>query len=81
MFGPPVCFSCGWPTGQIAVLFKHIRTQRAKKLLKDMGTVPEKAAFNYELTQDNSDVLEKLAVPHACCRVCVTTTMTWKDHN
>ena len=81
MLIPIRCFTCGYPIGRVAALFRIIRKKRVHEALKDREIVPTQVLIDAQLRIDMSDVFARLGIPADpdCCRVHLATAMDFKD--
>lgn len=80
MLTPLVCLSCKMPIGDVAPIFWAVHSARVRKTLKKGKTAPARAAENLALKSDNTDLFEALAILPDCCRMCLETSMQFKNH-
>jgi len=80
MLCPVLCFTCGYPVGQIEDIFGHLRAAKVKKILSERKTTATQAAVDAGLQIDCSDILDKLNIMHACCRKTLVTAMIFADY-
>lgn len=80
MLPPVVCFTCGFPIGDVAEIFLHLRAARVRAALEARGTAAAEAAVDSGLQVDCSDVLDALGLRYDCCRMHLVTAMVFTDH-
>ena len=80
MLTPVLCFTCGFPIGDVEVLFQHMRADRIREILAKRGTTATQAAVDAGLQFDCGDILDKLKVTHDCCRKALVTAMIFTDY-
>ena len=82
MLTPVVCFTCGYPLGDIAPVYNYIRKKRmaARYGSASSEVSPYSAPLDPTLT-DNimKDVLDDLNVAH-CCRTRMISAMDLREH-
>lgn len=79
MLVPVLCFTCGYPVGDVEDLFHHMRAARVRAVLAERGTVAAQAATDAGLQIDCGDILDRLGVEHDCCRMTLVTAMIYTD--
>jgi DNA-directed RNA polymerase subunit N (RpoN/RPB10) len=80
MLVPVVCFTCGLAIGDREDLFRHMRAERVRALLKSRGTTATQAAVDVGLEIDCTDILDLLGVTELCCRTHLVTAMGFADY-
>ena len=82
MLIPCRCFSCGYPIGRVAALFRVIRAKRVKEYLKGRLVVPAQVLVDAHMQIDMSDVFKRLAIPDDpnCCRIHLSTAMDMREY-
>lgn len=82
MLIPVRCFTCGYPIGRVAALFRFIRARRVREYLKGRQVIPTQVMADAQLQIDMSDVFDRLAIPRDsdCCRVHLTSAMDFRDY-
>jgi DNA-directed RNA polymerase subunit N (RpoN/RPB10) len=79
MLMPILCFTCGMPIGDKADLFKRLRSEKAKAILAQRGTIPTKASVDPGLQIDCTDIFDRLKIFQYCCRMHLTSNMEFAD--
>ena len=80
MLCPVLCFSCGYPVGDVEDLFRHIRAARVRDVLAERGTAATQAAVDAGLQVDCGDILDRLKIDRDCCRKTLVTAMVFRDY-
>lgn len=79
MFDLPVCISCGYPTDGVALLFRHLRTQRVEAAAREQDIPAERALLEPTIVVETGDLFDLLGVRHTCCRAHLATAMRFQD--
>lgn len=82
MLTPIRCFTCGYPIGRVAALFRAIRAKRVKTYLEGREIVPMQALIDAHMQIDMSDVFRRLAIPDDpnCCRIHLACAMDMREY-
>jgi hypothetical protein len=80
MHCPVLCFSCGYPVGDVEALFRHMRAARVRSALARRGTAATQAAVDAGLQVDCGDILDRLKISNDCCRKTLVTAMVFRDY-
>ena len=80
MITPIRCFTCGYPIGRVAVVFRSIRARLVKEFLKAHPLVATQAAIDATLQLDMSGHFARLAVTNDCCKVHLGCAMDLRDY-
>jgi DNA-directed RNA polymerase subunit N (RpoN/RPB10) len=80
MLIPCVCFTCGYPIGDVDDLFRTMRARRAEQIVKERKTAPSNVAFDVGLQIDCSDIFDSLNIRHDCCRKSLASAMRFSDY-
>lgn len=78
MLTPVQCVTCGYPVGDVAKPFRHIR---AELIQKQTGSVLNtKAEIDPSLKVDCTKIFEMLHVKSDCCRAVLTTSIEFSKY-
>lgn len=80
MLTPTVCFTCGLPVGDVEDIFRKLRAERVREVLKERDTTVTQAAVDAGLQIDCTDILDDLGIEEDCCRTRLTTAMVFGDY-
>jgi DNA-directed RNA polymerase subunit N (RpoN/RPB10) len=80
MLIPILCFTCGVSLGDKDDLFREMRAERTREVLRARGTSPSQVAVDADLQLDCSDILTALDVRHDCCRAHLVAAMNFSDY-
>ena len=80
MLVPILCFTCGCPIGDKEDLFRHLRAEKVREILKDRKTVATQAMIDAGLQIDCSDILDRLGIVYDCCRAHLISAMIYSDY-
>ena len=80
MLVPILCFTCGCPIGDKEDIFRYLRAERVREVLKERGTIATQAAVDAGLQISCEDILDKLGIPEDCCRAHLISAMVFSDY-
>jgi DNA-directed RNA polymerase subunit N (RpoN/RPB10) len=80
MLVPILCLTCGCPIGDKEDIFRHLRAERVRSILKERGTTATQAAVDGGLQIDCEDILDLLGIVHDCCRGHLVSAMVFSDY-
>ena len=80
MLVPVICFTCGFPTGDVEDMFHKMRAERVRAVFGERGGSAAQAGSDAGLQIDCGDILTQLGINHDCCRVSLVTAMIFSDY-
>jgi DNA-directed RNA polymerase subunit N (RpoN/RPB10) len=75
MLIPIRCFTCGYPVGRVAVVFKQERAKLVETKKKEWKLTAAQVVLDTRFRESISSLLEDLGIPFEweCCRTRLTT--------
>jgi len=80
MLVPILCFTCGYPIGDLEVFYHAERAKKIRSIMKERGTVAAFVTADGNLQIDCKDILDRLHINSDCCRKLMMTSMIFTDY-
>jgi len=80
MLVPIRCFTCGYPIGDIAEIFRHIRIERVRAHIQATSETPMQAIIDNYSEINMRDVTDSLGIVASCCRTHLITAQDFRDY-